>query len=126
MHNWVRSAGQAGSTSSPWQQERTHGGTGSGEGAESRTYIPYRGDEKAMLDPSPLFHLGGGLGYSTFTLSDLKVEVLPSVSASASAATEAPSDAPVAPGNRSVLLAHVRVANVGSRPGSTVVQLYCQ
>ena len=62
-------------------------------------YVGYRFHDS--FDVAPRFCLGHGLGYTTFTLSDLVVE-----------------------GTGTDLTASVTVRNTGIRPGSEVVQLY--
>ena len=75
--SWVRAAGQAGGSASPWLQERTAAGSSGGSssgGAEGRRYGQYWAQRPEDREPAtPLFAFGEGLSYTTFSLSDSAV-----------------------------------------------------
>ena len=84
--SWVRSAGQAGGSASPWLQERSPFGAPSSAhgGAEGRVYGQYwAAAPGGRVQATPLFAFGEGLGYTSFTLSGAQVAV-PGASANAS------------------------------------------
>ena len=107
--SWIRAAGQAGSSASPWLQERRSGCTKASapEGAERRFYDSYADSANA---PTPLFHFGYGLSYASHQLSNLSIMVASDVAG--------PSDVAA-----TVTLA---ISDVSGRPAPAVLQLYVQ
>jgi beta-glucosidase len=111
-HSWVRAAGQAGGSASPWLQERAAAGAASAAagGAEGRRYGSYWAERPDGQQPAtPLFSFGEGMSYTTFALSS-------------------PSVAVQLPGNASFpLAARVTVTNAGaSHAGVATVLAFVQ
>lgn len=81
--NWVRSAGHAGSGSSPWLQWRVGKWVANSRGQidpDGRRYDNYNDDHSsyggmASGRADPLFYFGFGLSYTTFNISNLAVKV---------------------------------------------------
>ena len=73
-YSWVRAAGQAGGSASPWLQERAAAGaaSSSASGAEGRRYGSYWAERPTgRLPATPLFSFGEGGSYTAFSLSSV-------------------------------------------------------
>ena len=119
--NWARSAGQSMSGASPWLQWRVGKWVANHRSAvdpDGRVYDPYN-DKPG----TPLFHFGHGLTYTEFAMSNLSV-----VSHVSTDGEHAPARAGAYTrprGARTSLSVRVQVANIGTRAGVEVVQIYC-
>lgn len=85
-------------------------------------YIDYRNFDAKNI--TPRYEFGFGLTYTTFSYSDLEIEVLPGVSTA-----ELPPDTPIAQGGIPslwdvVAQVHATVSNTGSVDAAEVAQLY--
>jgi len=109
--NWVRAVGHVGSGASPWLQWRVGKWEANGRGSpdpDGRYYDNYQTiDGSASGVATPLFRLGEGMSYTTFTYA-------------AMSATPTHGDADVS------ATVSVTVTNAGTVEGSEVVQVYVQ